>query len=223
MDDVDNAIIEMRRFELEREIQDDDAYDAWFDYIQMEINEAKSVENTRELYERVIAQIPKENEKDAWRRYVEFWVLYARFEEKLEMYERCYDIYQLLMKIIPHNIFTFKKIWRAYANFAKRRNNIGLVRKIYGNAIGWCHRDEIFEDYIEFETKNNEQERVDKIKEKWDYWKNIHNQNVNDSLDNQIKYENKSVENDSLMDQNNDLSRDDNLDDDLYADELDRD
>ncbi|BFU19005.1 crooked neck protein putative [Entamoeba histolytica] len=172
MKDVDNAIWKKRRFEYEQKIQENPFdYDTWYDYIQMEMNEIQSEETTTMLYERIISQTPQEITKEKWTRYIEFWVLYARYEEKLQHYENAFDIFSRTIKIIPHKYFTFKKVWRAYANYARRRKNIPLVRKIYGAAIGWCHKDDIFKDYIEFETENGEQERIHKIQAKWNEFK----------------------------------------------------
>ena len=208
VDQIKQAIICKQRFEYEDKVNNDEGdelYIDWYEYIQLEMNEAKNEDHVRELYERIIGKIPSSMTKEAWSKYVEFWVLYARFEEKLNNYDRSDRIYEILMKLIPHKQFTYKKIWRAYADYAQRRGNIGLVRRIYGNAIGNCPKDDIFNDYIEFEKKNNEMERVQKIQMKWDEVKAKRQPiEMKEEEDNQIKEE----PNDDFYEEYDDLDRD---------------
>ncbi|ELP91060.1 crooked neck protein, putative [Entamoeba invadens IP1] len=169
MEEVDFAVYAMKRFTYETEVQTSrENYNYWFDYIMMEMNEIKSEENTRELFERVISTVPQKCEKSAWTRYIEFWVLYARFEEKHNNIERAQHIFEIALKLIPHAQFTFKKVWVAFAEFCVRNHFISLARKAFGCAIGYTQKDDVFEKYIAFEKDNNEDDRVKRIEEKWD-------------------------------------------------------
>jgi crooked neck len=40
------------------------------------------------------------------------------------------------LKIIPHKIFTFAKIWVLFAHFEIRQKDVQAARQIFGNAIG---------------------------------------------------------------------------------------
>lgn len=55
-------------------------YDAWFDYIRLSESEGKH-DATRTVYERAIANVPLDQEKRYWRRYIYLWIYYAVFEE----------------------------------------------------------------------------------------------------------------------------------------------
>lgn len=55
-------------------------YDAWFDYLRLCETET-SIEATRDVYERAVANVPPAAEKKLWRRYIYLWIYYAVFEE----------------------------------------------------------------------------------------------------------------------------------------------
>ena len=93
----------------------------------------------RETYERAIANRPLINEKSFWRRYIYLWINYALFEElEAEDYNRTRQVYEACIKIIPHESFTFAKMWLLYANFEVRQQNLPAARKILGHSIGRC-------------------------------------------------------------------------------------
>jgi len=54
-----------------------------------------------------------------------------------------------------------------FANFEIRQKNLDLVRSIYGNAIGLCPKDKIFDSYIQLELQLGNMERCRTIYEKW--------------------------------------------------------
>ena len=52
-------------------------------------------------------------------------------------YERARQIYQFCLNdVIPHEKFTFGKIWILCAEFEIRRNNLDKAKSIFGLAIG---------------------------------------------------------------------------------------
>ena len=93
----------------------------------------------RETYERAIANVPLVSEKSFWRRYIYLWINYAVYEElEAEDYEKTRQVYDSCLKLIPHHVFTFAKMWLLYAHFEVRQKNLQAARKIMGTAIGKC-------------------------------------------------------------------------------------
>ena len=63
------AIRNKRRLQYEGDLKDNPHnYDVWFDYIRLEEATADNHPNTREVYERAIANRPPVEEKKYWRR-----------------------------------------------------------------------------------------------------------------------------------------------------------
>jgi crooked neck len=99
------------------------------------------------------------------------WINYALFEEiQAKDYERAREIYQMILKIVPHKKFSFNKIWKMFADFEIRRLNLQAARKIYGNAIGVAPSTKIFTWYIELEMQLAEIDRCRTIFQKWIEW-----------------------------------------------------
>jgi crooked neck len=169
-DAIELIIVGKRRFQYEEMLATDNAsYDVWFDYIKLEESFGNK-DKIREVYERSIASdnMPPVLEKQYWKRYIYLWINYALFEElQTKDYERTREIYQTIMKIIPHKIFSFNKLWKLYAEFEIRRQNLQGARKIYGNAIGMAPSRKIFTWYIELEMQLAEIDRCRKIFEAW--------------------------------------------------------
>ena len=126
------------------------------------------------MYERAVAQVPPGSEKRFWRRYIFLWLDYALFEEietkvfqpavtlvirnpgdpyiePLQDYERTRQIYQTVIKLVPHKIFTFAKLWLLSARFEIRRLDLPAARKILGAGIGMCPKEALFKGYIQLE------------------------------------------------------------------------
>lgn len=60
--------------------------------------------------------MPPANEKRFWRRYVFLWIAYALFEElEAKDLEKAKGVYSRLIKLLPHKIFTFSKVWILFA------------------------------------------------------------------------------------------------------------
>ena len=59
--------------------------------------------------------------KSDWRRYIYLWMNYALFEELVTKdYERCRQVHKVCLNLIPHQQFTFAKLWTQYADFEVR-------------------------------------------------------------------------------------------------------
>ena len=166
---IEDAILNKRRVHYEEEIfRNPHNYDIWFDYIRME-EIAGDRDKIRELYERAIAKIPPANhEKRLWKRYIFFWIYYALFEEiECKNIEKCREIFNECIKVIPHHLFSFSKIWLMFAQFEIRQREIEKARLIFGNAIGKAPKQKIFIEYLRFEIQLGNIDRVRCIYEKW--------------------------------------------------------
>ncbi|KNA17989.1 hypothetical protein SOVF_074890 [Spinacia oleracea] len=168
---INDAIVGRRRFQYEDEVRKNSLnYDIWFDYIRLE--ESVGVKDkVRDLYERAISNVPPAEEKCYWQRYIYLWINYALYEElDAKDMERTRQIYRECLKLIPHNKFSFAKIWLLAAQFEVRQLNLNGARQILGNAIGRVPKDKIFRNYIEIELQLGKIDRCRKIYEKYLEW-----------------------------------------------------
>lgn len=166
-DGIEDVVVAKRRVKYEEDVKEDPRnYDAWFDYLKME-EAAGDTSRIRDLYERAIAQVPDSVDKRDWRRYIYLWLNYSLFEEiESKDYERVRAVFKSALQVVPHNRFTFAKLWKMYANFELRQENVTTARKIFGNAIGRCPKDRIFKDYIELELSLKEFDRCRQLYQK---------------------------------------------------------
>lgn len=96
------------------------------------------------------------------------WYNYAIFEEEVAQDNaKAEQIYQRALKLVPHQKFTFGKLWIFYANFCIRCNDLVKARKIFGKAIALCHKQKIFKAYIQLEEHLCQLDRVRTIYEKY--------------------------------------------------------
>ncbi|KAL2927792.1 Crooked neck-like protein 1 [Bienertia sinuspersici] len=168
---IDDAIVWKRRFQYEDEIRKNPLnYDTWFDYIRLE--ESVGIKDrVREVYERAIAYIPPAEEKHFWQRYIYLWINHALYEElNADDMDRARDVYRECLKLIPHNKFSFAKIWLLAAQFELRQLNLNGARQILGNAIGRAPKDKIFKKYIEIELQLGNIDRCRKLYKKYLEW-----------------------------------------------------
>lgn len=127
-----------------------------------------NIDKIRDVYEKAIANVPPGQDKKFWRRYIFLWINYAIFEEeKAQNMERAGMIYEEILKLIPHNIFSFSKIWVYYSHFLIRQMDLPKARSILGQAIAKCPKKTVFESYVEIENSLTEFDRCRKIYEKW--------------------------------------------------------
>lgn len=116
--------------------------------------------------------MPPIAEKVYWSRYVYLWFNYALFEEvDTKDVNRARQIYQQLLKVIPHDKFSFNKAWTMFANFELRRNNLTAARKILGHAIGMATHDKIFDFYIDLEMQLGNIDRCRELFQRWLEWR----------------------------------------------------
>mmetsp|Transcript_46950 Transcript_46950/g.92422 ORF Transcript_46950/g.92422 Transcript_46950/m.92422 type:complete len:684 (-) Transcript_46950:136-2187(-) len=165
---VEDVILSKRRFQYEEQLKENPRnYDVWFDYIRLEEG-AADVEKTRTVFERAIANLPPIQEKRFWKRYIFLWITFALYEElTAKDLNRCQQVYEKALEIIPHDKFTFAKMWLMLAKFHVRRKDLDSARKTLGVAIGRCPREKVFKGYIELELQLGNVDRCRKLYEKY--------------------------------------------------------
>ena len=165
---IDDAIVTNRRRHYEELVTADRYdYDAWFDYTWLEEKEGDATK-VREVYERAILNVPPIAEKKYWKRYIYLWINYALYEEvDAGDITKARDIYKRVLKLIPHHIFTFGKLWLFAAQLEVRQKDLAGARKIFGQAIGICPKDNIFKRYVEMEMQLGEVDRCRTIYAKY--------------------------------------------------------
>jgi crooked neck len=98
---------------------------------------------------------------------VYLWINYFLFEElDAEDYERAREVMRELLKLVPHNEFSFSKVWIMAAKFELRRKKLDAFRKIMGLAIGLAPKPKIFDAYIEVESQLGNVDRCRSLYEK---------------------------------------------------------
>ena len=188
MKGVEDTVIQKRRLQYEEEIEEADGtsnYDTWFNYTRLEEEYYRSLleedasaaalesacNKVRNVYERALRLVPPAPEKRLWRRYIYLWLRYALFEElDAQDLDRAKKVYASGLSLVPHQEFTFAKLWLNYAKFEIRRLDLPLARKLLGTAIGVSPKPKLFKGYIELELKLKEFDRARKLYEKWLEW-----------------------------------------------------
>ena len=165
---IEDVVVAKRRFEYEEEVKrTPDDYDLWFAYARLE-ETAGDVERVRNVYERAVERVPRSVEKAAWERYIYLWIQYAIFEElTAEDMERTRLVYATALKVVPHQHFTFAKIWVLFAKFELRQLDLTSARKILGHGLGVAARDSMFRAYIDIELQLGNLDRVRTLYQKW--------------------------------------------------------
>ena len=167
---VEDVILSKRRVQYEEQLKSNPkGYDTWVDYARLE-ELGGDVDRICDVYERAIAQLPPTQEKRHWRRYIFLWIFYFLYLEENKDMDRASAVYQKCLELIPHQKFTFAKIWILRAQFHIRQGNLSAARKTLGQAIGRCPKDKLFQAYIDLELKLFEFERCRTIFEKWVEW-----------------------------------------------------
>ncbi|KAF2199951.1 putative cell cycle control protein [Delitschia confertaspora ATCC 74209] len=170
-DGIEDVILSKRRVHYEEQVKENPKnYDAWLDFARLE-EASGNTDRVRDVYERAIAQLPPTHEKRHWRRYIYLWLFYALYEEMTTKdIERTRQIYQECIKLIPHQKFTFAKVWLLAAQFEVRQGQLTAARKTLGTAIGMCPKEKLFRGYIELEMKLFEFGRCRQLYSKYVEW-----------------------------------------------------
>jgi crooked neck len=92
--------------------------------------------------------------------YIYLWIYYAIYEEMTNRdLNRALDVYKTCLDIIPHNKFSFSKIWLYAAKLYIRKNDLTSARKLLGRAIGQCGKERFYTQYIDIELSLGEIDR----------------------------------------------------------------
>jgi len=198
---IELVILSRKRFQYEEELRDSAArggtgaahnYDVWFDYLRLEQDRLESVRassnpavnnptqlgvqcaRVRELFERAVANVPLVAEKKHWKRYIYIWLQWLLFEElAMGDIERTRTIATRLLgtDIIPHEKFSFAKLWLHYAHFEVRQGALDKARMKLGEGLGRVTaprtKAKLFAGYLELELHLGALERVRKLYEKF--------------------------------------------------------
>lgn len=162
IDSIENVVISRQRLEYRRRVDADPLdYDAWFEYAQLEEdNNSDNAAIVRYVYKSAVANIPPAQEKKYWKRYIYLWIYYALYEEiKMTDLDRAVKVYQSCLDVIPHDKFSFTKVWVYNAKLHVRRRDLESMRKLLGRAIGLCRKEKIFIEYIALELTLGEVDR----------------------------------------------------------------
>lgn len=167
-EEIEDLILDKRRIYYKELLSKNPLnYDAWFDLTNLELSTG-NIQRTRETFEAAVVNVPPKNEKRFWRRYIYIWINYAMFEElDANDMNNTKEVYERILKLVPHQIFTFSKVWVMYAQFYIRCKNLDQARKVFGTAIGKCPNEKIFKAYAELETQLANIDRVRIIYEKF--------------------------------------------------------
>jgi len=112
--------------------------------------------------------LPPATDKRFWQRYIYLWINFALFEEtQANDREKATQVYEKILSLIPHENFTFAKLWIIFANFLVRGLELTRARKVFGMALGKCPRPKIFKAYAELELNLGEVDRCRTIYEKF--------------------------------------------------------
>jgi crooked neck len=168
----EKASIELVVYRQRRDVYEDRLksnpydYDGWFEYTKMLSSEYKDfaqVPEIRDAFERAVSHVPPDDtNKDHWRRYIYLWIYYAVYEELDNRdLERAKSVYETCInRVIPHEKFTFSKIWILLAKLHLRRHDITAARKLLGRGLGIClKKKKLYEFYISFELALGEIDR----------------------------------------------------------------
>lgn len=168
---LEDVVLSKRRVQYEEQLKDNPRnYDTWFDYARLE-ESSRDADRVSDVYERAIAQLPPSQEKRHWKRYIYLWVFYALWVEMDQKdSEQARQIYQKCLELIPHEKFTFAKIWTMKAQFEVRQGHLMTARKTLGQALGRCPKDKLYKAYIELELKLFEFSRCRTLYEKRVQW-----------------------------------------------------
>lgn len=164
--DIEDVIVGKRRFQYEEELKTNTHnYDIWFDYVRLEeIN--SPAERVRDIYERAIANVPPAADKRFWRRYIYLWINYALYEElQANDAGRAREVYKQLLRIIPHQSFSFSKAWTMAAQFEIRQLDLAGARSVLGHGIGMAPKEKVFKFYIQLELQLGNVDRCRRLYE----------------------------------------------------------
>ncbi|GKY95111.1 hypothetical protein MPSEU_000475000 [Mayamaea pseudoterrestris] len=157
---IEDVILSKQRAQYKAVLNDNPYdYDTWFDLAKVE-EERGDFDSVRATYSRAVLNMPLSDQKEHWKRYIYLWIFLAVFEEVVaHNSEAATKVYAQCLATIPHNSFSFAKIWVLAAKLFVRRRDLAAARKLLGRAIGLCAKEKIFTEYIALELALGEIDR----------------------------------------------------------------
>lgn len=165
--DVVKTVLAKRRPKYREKVDRDPRdYDGWFALAQLE----EEAEDWREA-QRVLVEgqghLPERLDKASWKRYVWLFRAQAILEETqlgdktaaVATLERC-------LKVIPHKMFTFGKVWIETAKIHLRIGDLKATRMFLGRAIGVTGASAVYAFYIDLESRLGNFDRCRTLHEK---------------------------------------------------------
>jgi len=168
--DIETGVLRTWRARYREEIAANPKhYDVWFDYLRLE--EANGTnDDIIAAYSEAVSSVPPVQQKQFWRRYLYLWLYYAAFcEVTLEDKDKTREVILNMIKIIPHKLFSFKKVWKYAAEFEIRNGSIEEARKFLGMGLGMAGKvkSSIFPMYGELELRLGNVDRARTIYAKY--------------------------------------------------------
>lgn len=166
--EIKNAILDKRWAAYKAELGANPLnFETWFDYLLLtEANYGH--EDTTELYEQAIANVPPGRSKESWSRYIYLWIYYAVFtEHDCKNAPRASQIYEKCLDVLNSRKICFSKLWIHYAKCLIRNGQLDKARKKLGYSIGLWPKPKTFREYIAIESELLEFDRCRKLYEKW--------------------------------------------------------
>lgn len=164
-ENIENTIVSKRfkKYQLDLKSAPSD-YDTWWIYLSLAEETPEllgSTGNIRKAYDSCLEVVPTSDKKADWLKYIYICIRYLIWEEyDNREIEKTRNLFKKVLKLIPHKIFTFTKIWINFAEFEIRQGDLQQARKILGRSLGMCPNQTIFDYYINLEIKLKEFDRV---------------------------------------------------------------
>lgn len=126
-------------------------YLTWLKYIKV-VEKHGDESKIRDLYEKVVCILPTEQEKSFWNSFMNIWMSYAIYEEEAASdINRARNIYNRWLEVIPHQNFTFSKVWVMAADFEIRQQDVAKACQILRAGIARRPTAGVYEKLIEME------------------------------------------------------------------------
>lgn len=169
-----NSFLLKRKLHFERNVVENPRdYDSWWELAKIEEKVALTDSVVAVLTKAVAVEPQEQTKLILWRRYIFLWIKLAlKYEFDCHDSEQAKQTWKKALGVVPHDKFTFAKVWIMFADFLIRcEKHLGETRKVLGRAIGeGClakPKAKLFGYYINLEKKVGETDRVRKIYDKW--------------------------------------------------------
>ncbi|VEU23343.1 DEKNAAC104676 [Brettanomyces naardenensis] len=161
---IEESVLNKRKVKYESTLSKNPRdYESWWLYLDLICDPIFRLSATEieEKYEQAVSNVPAFNDKQDWTVYIYVCLRFATWEElRNKKIDQARSIYSRLLKLVPHKIFTFAKVWIKSAELEIRSGDLTAARKILGRSIGICPNRKILDYYISLETRLKEFDRA---------------------------------------------------------------